>query len=80
MATLHSLHCPGFEQLPSISYTCKSYNSWSWVDHISCSSSNAVSNLEILYEESGQDHVSIYCELNVKFQVEFTFDEFTQSR
>ena len=38
-----------------------------------------MSNLEILYGESCQDHITIYCELNINNPVEFTFDETTET-
>ena len=38
-----------------------------------------MSILEILYEESFQDHIPIYGELKVNFLVEFTFDEPTKT-
>ena len=41
--------------------------------------SNLVSYIEILYGESNQGHIPIYCELNINHTVEFTFDELTQT-
>ena len=82
MITFHSMHWVELEQYPSFSYTYVSHNSTasvSWIEHILCSTSNLVSNIEILYGESCQDHIPIYCELNINHPVEITLDELTQT-
>ena len=38
-----------------------------------------MSNIEFLYGGSCQDHIPVYCELNINRLVEFTFDELTQT-
>ena len=38
-----------------------------------------MSNIEILYGESCQDHIPTYCELNINHPVELTFDELTHT-
>ena len=82
MTTFLWLHWIDIEQLPSFPYTYVTRNSTgstNWIDQILCSNSNLVPNIEILYSESCQDHIPIYCELNINHPVEFTFDELTQT-
>ena len=64
----HSLSFCDVIHLNASSFTYINQNSSAaanWLDHIVCSNSELVSQLKILYDDSLNDHMPIYCEIAI---------------